>query len=195
MEDGVYAGKNDPGAAVHKVLHLDRVTHLHVIEEFQMLLVLSDKTLWQYVLTDVMNGKLGQHSQPPGRRIQTNVPFFHVGTCLNRTLVCIPKVSPLKSVITMLEPCKPQAMTEKKPSSLLKRLVPTTPTISSTDVYLKKFKECYIPCEAWAVELSTTKLWITGHRGIMLVDMQRTDRTQRKSLHQNENHMLIFFSH
>ncbi|CAO3596706.1 unnamed protein product [Absidia cylindrospora] len=185
MDDGVYAGKNDSDAAVHKVLHLDHVTHLHVIEEFQMLLVLADKTLWQYVLTDVMNGKLGNSStsQPVGKRIQSNVPFFYVGTCLERTLVCVPKVSSLKSVITMLEPCKPQAMTDKKPT-LLKRLVPTTTvtgtsyTISSTDTYLKKFKECYIPCEAWAVELSNTKLWITGHRGIMLVDVQRTDRTQ-----------------
>ncbi|KAI8338285.1 hypothetical protein BC941DRAFT_425165 [Chlamydoabsidia padenii] len=170
MDDGVYAGKNDPDASVHKVLDLERVTHLHVIEEFQLLLVLSDKTLWHYVLTDVMNGK----HQPPGRRIQTNVPFFHVGTCLSRTLVCVPQVSPLKSVITMLEPCKPQAMTDRKPT-LLQRL---TGNGSSTDVSLKKFKQCYIPCEAWAVELSMTKLWITGHRGIMLVDMQRTDRTQ-----------------
>ncbi|CAO3599866.1 unnamed protein product [Absidia cylindrospora] len=177
MDDGVYAGKKGGNGLVHKVLHLDNVTHLHMIEEFQMLLVLADKTLWQYVLTDVMNGTLGTH-QPPGKRIQTNVPFFHVGVCLDRTLVCIPKVSPLKSVITMLEPCKPQAMTDKKPT-LLRRWVPTVAaSISSTDTYLKKFKECYIPCEAWAVELSNSKLWITGHRGIMLVDMQRTDRTQ-----------------
>ncbi|KAI8099635.1 uncharacterized protein BX664DRAFT_321781 [Halteromyces radiatus] len=186
MDDGVYAGKNDSDGVVHKVLHLDHVTHIHVIEEFQMLLVLADKILWQYNLTDVMNGKLGvgYKNQPIGRKIQSNVPFFYVGTCLQRTLVCVPKVSPLKSVITMLEPCKPQAMTDKKPT-LLKRLVPTTVAgasssyiISSTDIYLKKFKECYIPCEAWAVELSNTKLWITGHRGIMIVDMQRTDRTQ-----------------
>ncbi|SAM03842.1 hypothetical protein [Absidia glauca] len=178
MDDGVYAGKNEPNGTVHKVLHLTQVSHIHVIEEFQMLLVLADKTLWQYVLTDVMNGKLG-NTNTVGKRIQTNVPFFYVGVCLQRIMVCVPKVSPLKSVITILEPCKPQAMVGKKPT-LLKRLVPTSSSSSytSTDVYLKKFKECYIPCEAWAVELSNTKLWITGHRGIMLVDMQRTDRTQ-----------------
>lgn len=184
MDDGVYAGKNEPSGTVHKVLHLNQVSHIHVIEEFQMLLVLADKTLWQYVLTDVMNGKLG-NSSPVGKRIQTNVPFFYVGVCLQRIMVCVPKVSPLKSVVTILEPCKPQAMVGKKPT-LLKRLVPTSSSSSSsyttTDIYLKKFKECYIPCEAWAVELSNTKLWITGHRGIMLVDMQRTDRTQRKCM-------------
>lgn len=184
-DDGIYAGKNSIDGVVHKVLHLERVTQIHVIEEFQMLLVLADRTLWQYELTDVMNGKISENNrsnQPNGIRLQSNVPFFYVGTSLQRTLVCIPKVSPLKSIITMLEPCKPQAMTDRKPK-LLERLVRQAgnSSFSSTQVYLKKFKECYIPCESWAVELKATKLWITGYRGIMLVDIQKSDRTQRNN--------------
>ncbi|KAI9301394.1 hypothetical protein BJ944DRAFT_243314, partial [Cunninghamella echinulata] len=191
-DDGIYAGKNSSDGVVHKVLRLEKATQIHVIEEFQMLLILADKTLWQYELTDVMNGKIDEtcSNQPNGIRLQNNVPFFYVGTSLQRTLVCIPKVSSLKSVITVLEPCKPQSMTDKKPK-LLERLVRqagNSSSISSTQVYLKKFKEYYIPCESWAVELKATKLWITGYRGIMLIDLQKPDRTQQM-LDPNDPHL------
>ncbi|ORX57985.1 hypothetical protein DM01DRAFT_1333659 [Hesseltinella vesiculosa] len=192
-DDGVYAGKNAPDAQVHKVLSLPHATRVYVIEDFQMLLVLADKTLWQFGLTEVMNGNLDGTTQASalGKRLYTNVPFFHAGVCLDRTLICVPtKVSPLKSVITVLEPCKPQAMTDKKPS-LLDRLVrPTNTSISTTDCYLRKFRECYVPCEAWAVDTTTSKLMVTAHRGIEIIDLQRTDRTQSMLNHQDP---LLYF--
>ncbi|KAI8069915.1 hypothetical protein BC940DRAFT_271374 [Gongronella butleri] len=184
-EDGVYAGKNTPDAQVRKVLHILHVMRVHVIEEFQMLLLLADKTLWQFSLTELtINQSLAM-----GKRLYTNVPFFHAGICLQRTLICVPtRVSPLKSIITVLEPCKPQAMSDKKPS-LLERLVrPTAPNnVSATDVYLQKYKECYVPCEAWAVDMTSSKLMVTGHRGIEVIDLQRTDRTQSMLNHADPN--------
>ncbi|KAI8340675.1 hypothetical protein BC941DRAFT_417893 [Chlamydoabsidia padenii] len=100
-DDGVYVGHNSGGKKPHKILDLPKVTQIQVVEVAEMLLVLSDKTLWEYGL-DVVNGK--PESQPLGTRVQTHVPFFHVGQSLQRTVVCIPRVSTLNSTITTFEP-------------------------------------------------------------------------------------------
>jgi hypothetical protein len=94
---GHTTGKKKP----HRILNLPKVAQVQVVESAQMLLVLSDRTLWDYSL-DVVNGK--PESQPLGRRVQSHVPFFYVGRSLQRLLICVPRVSALKSTITVFEP-------------------------------------------------------------------------------------------
>ncbi|KAF7731444.1 RHO1 GDP-GTP exchange protein 2 [Apophysomyces ossiformis] len=168
-DNGVYVGHTTGTRTPHKVLSLDRVTQVQVLEAAELLLVLADKVLWEYGL-DVVNSK--PEDQVPGRKVQSHVPFFHVGQCLHRTLVCVPRVSTLQSTITAFEPAKPMEFNRKQ--GLLERLVRAP---SPSDLHLKRFKDCYIPSEAWAVELSSRNMLITGPRGIIVVDM-RTDKPQ-----------------
>ncbi|CAO3596427.1 unnamed protein product [Absidia cylindrospora] len=100
-DDGVYVGHTTGKKKPNKVLSLQKVTQVQVVEPAEILLVLSDRTLWEYGL-DVVNGK--PESQPLGKRVQSHVPFFHVGRSLQSTLVCVPRVSTLKSTITTYEP-------------------------------------------------------------------------------------------
>ncbi|ORZ25372.1 hypothetical protein BCR42DRAFT_400016 [Absidia repens] len=100
-DDGVFVGHTTGKKKPHRILNLPKVTQVQVVESAQMLLVLSDRTLWDYGL-DVVNGK--PESQPLGKRVQSHVPFFYVGQSLQRLLVCVPRVSTLKSTITVFEP-------------------------------------------------------------------------------------------
>ena len=161
------------------------MTQLHAIEATETLLILADRVLWEYNL-DIVNGK--PETQPKGRLIQTSVPFFYVGFCLKRTVLCVPRISTLKSVISTFEAVKrldPVATTitstaQKRSSGILDRLLSVrTLTQPSDDLHLRKLKDCYVPCEAFAVELSASMMLITSSRGMIMIDM-RTDKPQRK---------------
>jgi hypothetical protein len=212
-DDGVYVGHHNyryANTTPHKVLSLDKVTQIHAIETTETLLVLADRTLWEYNL-DVVNGK--PETQPRGRLVQTHVPFFYVGICLKRTMLCVPRISTLKSVITIFEAVKridilmtpatattaatPVATTnlQKRSSGFFMDKLLSIRTLSSSnqisdDLHLKKLKDCYVPCEAYAVELSASMMLITSSRGMIMIDM-RTDKPQRKL--KNEEVILACF--
>lgn len=191
-DDGVYVGHHNyrhADTTPHKVLSLEKVTQLHAIESTETLLILADKVLWEYNL-DVVNGK--PESQPRGRLIQANVPFFYVGFCLKRTVLCVPRISTLKSIISTFEAVKRMDMTNtnmvgstsgnsgsRKSGSFMDRfLVLRNLAQPSDDLHLRKLKDCYVPCEAYAVELSASMMLITSSRGMIMVDM-RTDKPQQ----------------
>ncbi|CAO3681691.1 unnamed protein product [Rhizopus microsporus] len=188
-DDGVYVGHHHYkhlDTRPHKVLSLEKVTQVQAIESNQTLLVLADKSLWEYPL-DVVNGK--PELQPQGRLIQTHVPFFYYGTCLQKTMVCIPKISTLSSIISAYEPIKRIYDTNATPhlqhnvntgkrQSLVNKILSLRSSTSLGDSNLRKIKDCYVPCEAYAVELSATMMLITTSRGVIMIDM-RTDQPQQ----------------
>lgn len=203
-DEGVYVGHTSGRKKPHKILSLLKVTQVQVVESAQMLLILADRTLWEYGL-DVVNGK--PESQPLGSRVQSHVPFFYVGQCLQRTLVCVPRVSTLKSTITTFEPIITGIMattsgdaansnshgaedtanesinterlsTERRKSMGLLGMLRGT-YHQHSDLRLKRLKEFYVPCEVWAIELSPSKMLVTSSRGMILVDI-KTDKPQRK---------------
>ncbi|CEP18798.1 hypothetical protein [Parasitella parasitica] len=197
-DDGVYVGHHNyrhAEATPHKVLTLERVTQIQTIEATETLLVLADRTLWEYPL-DIVNGK--PETQPRGRLVQTHVPFFYVGTCLKRTMVCVPKISTLRSVITVFEAIKrtdhlgnscsntmsvslpsSAGASNKRASGLFDKLMSLRAlSQQADDLHLRKVKDTYVPCEAYAVELSASMMLITSSRGMIMVDM-RTDQPQQ----------------
>ncbi|KAK4511309.1 uncharacterized protein ATC70_012524 [Mucor velutinosus] len=200
-DDGVYVGHHNYRHAEttpHKVLSLEKVTQIQTIESTETLLVLADRTLWEYPL-DIVNGK--PETQPRGRLVQTHVPFFYVGTCLKRMMVCVPKISTLRSVITVFEAIKRTDLmsnsgnmgagamsvslpsstggSSKRASGILDRLMSMRALSQpADDLHLRKVKDTYVPSEAYAVELSASMMLITSSRGMIMVDM-RTDQPQQ----------------
>lgn len=104
-QDGVYLSELRQGARPPtRVLPLANVTQIDVLEEYQVLLVLADRTLHTFLL-DCLDPHDPVASLKRGRRIQGLVTFFRAGVCLGRTLVCVIKSSPLpSSTIRTLEP-------------------------------------------------------------------------------------------
>jgi hypothetical protein len=221
-DDGVYVGHHNyrhADTTPHKVLALEKVTQIHAIESTETLLVLADRILWEYNL-DAVNGK--PHTQPRGRLVQTHVPFFYVGICLKRTMLCVPRISTLKSIISIYEAVRKidnnavnigsggggggavslnpnignnsnrSSIASKRSSGLLDRLlsIRTLSSQPSDDLHLRKMKDCYVPCEAYAVELSASMMLITSSRGMIMIDM-RTDKPQRKFIRTYSNYCMV----
>lgn len=174
-DSGVYFGpKNDSGSGVpRKVLPVEKVYQLHVLEEFQLLLVLSDSTLWQYPLDITINGRpdSNQSIQFFGRKIRNNVTFFHVGVCLGKTLICVPKPSSVNGTeIDLYEPTMPK--TEMRKKSLLGRLSIRSSSLSLTNTQVTQLKSIYSPFDVWAIDNTLSMLLLTTPVGLVAVDMK-----------------------
>jgi hypothetical protein len=174
-DSGVYLGpKNDSGSGVpRKILPLEKVYQLHVLEEFQLLLVLADNILWQYPLDITINGRPdgSQSIQFFGRKIRNNVSFFHVGDCLGKTLICVPKPSSVNGTeIDFYEPTMPK--TEMKKKSLLSRLSIRSTNLSLTSTQVTQLKSIYSPFDVWAIDNTLSVLLLTTPVGIIAIDMK-----------------------
>ncbi|RCH89004.1 RHO1 GDP-GTP exchange protein 2, partial [Rhizopus stolonifer] len=173
---GLYVGLNH---SVHtgvprKILPLEKVTQVHVLEDYQLLLVLADNTLWQYPLDITINGQPDgiKSIQCFGRKIRTNVSFFHVGKCLDQTLICVPKPPSVNGTeIDLFEPSMPK--TELKKKSLLGRLsIKSSSALSLTNTQVTQLKSIYSPCDVWAIDNTRSMLLLTTPLGIVAVDMK-----------------------
>ena len=104
-----------------KVIHLLEVTQVDVIEEFQLLIVLHERSVTTFPL-DCLDPNDPNAAIKRGKRIASHTSFFKAGVCLGKTLVAVVKSSTLSSTIKVLEPID-QSMRGKKPqTSFMKRL-------------------------------------------------------------------------
>lgn len=171
-DSGVYVGPyRSENGIPRKILPLEKVSKVHILEEYQLLLVLSDQTLWQYPLDITLNGNDSQSIQNFGRKIRTNVPFFHVGTCLDRTWICVPKQSTVIGTdIDLYEPTMPK--TEVKKKSLFGRLsIRSSNALSLTNTQVSHGKPIYSPYDVWAIDTTKSLMLLTTPMGIIAVDM------------------------
>ncbi len=108
-DTGVFISERRPKVQVpntkpRKVLDLSSVTQIDVLEEYQLLLVLSAKMLLSYPL-EVLDPS---ESQSPlvkrPKKIQNHANFFKAGVCMGRHLVCSAKMSGISTTIKVFEP-------------------------------------------------------------------------------------------
>ncbi|ORE06903.1 hypothetical protein BCV72DRAFT_241688 [Rhizopus microsporus var. microsporus] len=172
-DSGLYIGQRKcvPSVVPRKVLPLERVHQVHVLEEYGLLLVLADDILWQYPLEIILNGRPdGSHSiQHFGRKVQGNVPFFHVGTCLGKTLICVPKPPSVNGTeIEIYEPSMPK--TEMRRKSIFSKLSIRS-SLSLTNTQVNPLKPIYSPCDVWAIDTTKSMVLLTTPLGMIAVDM------------------------
>lgn len=182
-DSGLYIGQRKcvPSVVPRKVLPLERVHQVHVLEEYGLLLVLADDILWQYPLEITLNGRPdGSHSiQHFGRKVQGNVPFFHVGTCLGKTLICVPKPPSVNGTeIEIYEPSMPK--TEMRRKSIFSKLSIRS-SLSLTNTQVNPLKPIYSPCDVWAIDTTKSMVLLTTPLGMIAVDMN-TKKPDRKLL-------------
>lgn len=170
---GVYVGPYGSVSGIpRKILPIERVTKVHVFEEYQLLLVLADQVLWQYPLSITLNGQDQVSILNFGRKIRQNVPFFHVGECLEQTLICVPRPFGVRgSEIDLFEPTMPK--TEMKKKSLLGRLsIRSSTTLSLTNTQVVPLKPVYSPYDVWAIDTTKSLMLLTTPIGIIAIDMK-----------------------
>lgn len=164
-DTGIYVSdrrSKEAGAKPRRVLDVQNVTQIDVLEEYQLLLVLSAKSLLSYPLSalDPNEPALSKRS----KKIQSHCNFFKTGICLGRHLVCCVKSSALSTTIKVFEPN--DAMSKGKKQKGFKMFN------SGGQDELKAFKEFYIPTESSSIHFLKSKLCVACARGFEVVSLE-----------------------
>ncbi|EJD07321.1 CNH-domain-containing protein [Fomitiporia mediterranea MF3/22] len=165
--DGVYfSNLREPNRHPVRVLGLPDTTQIDVLEEFQLLIVLSEHSVITFPLE-----ALSEHDPMGGlrraKRISSHTSFFKAGMCLGKTLVCVVKASQLSSTIKALEPIEYAVRGKNKPT--FKKL------IQGGNDTLRLFREFYIPVESSSIHYLKTKLCVGCTKGFEIVDLETLD--------------------
>lgn len=164
-DNGIYMSDRrakDKDATPKLVIDVPSVTQVDVLEEYQLLLVLSNRSLLSYQL-----GALDPNepiSSKRAKKIQSHCNFFKTGICLGRHLVCCVKSSALSTTIKVYEPNDAMSRT-KKQKGLSKMF-------NAGQDELKPFKEFYIPTESTSVHFLKSKLCVACARGFEVVSLE-----------------------
>ncbi|KAK9768512.1 RHO1 GDP-GTP exchange protein 2 [Basidiobolus ranarum] len=160
-EDGIYIGTDGTKKSFRKVIDIEKVSQISVLENFNMLLILSDKVLFSYPLETLDSSEIVGAKR--ARKITSHVSFFEVGVCVGRTLVCVVKSTAFSSTVKTYEPI-PTSVKPKKNS--FGRLL-----IRNGIDGMKIYKEFYIPTESSSVHFLKSKLCVGCTKGFEVVDL------------------------
>lgn len=107
----------DKSVKPKRILEASSVTQIDTLEEYQLLLVLANKTLSSYPIEalDATDSQSPLVRRP--KKIQGHANFFKSGIGLGRHLVCSVKTSALSTTIKVYEPMENLAKGKKKPLS------------------------------------------------------------------------------
>ncbi|KAG6333845.1 hypothetical protein ID866_5243 [Astraeus odoratus] len=170
-DDGVYLSDlRDGGREPVKVLALLDVSQVDVLEDYQLLIVLSGMLSNFLVITfplDALDVKDPTSGLRRAKRISSHTSFFKAGICLGKVLVCVVKSSPLSSTIKTLEPIDQNIRGRSKPT--FRKL------IQGGNDTLKLFREFYIPVESSSIHFLKTKLCVGCSKGFEIVDLESLD--------------------
>ncbi|KAF3480102.1 uncharacterized protein GIQ15_05449 [Arthroderma uncinatum] len=169
-DNGIYVSERwpkDKTSTPKRVLEASAVTQIDTLEEYQLLLVLANKTLSSYPLEalDTNDNQSAMVRRP--KKIQGHANFFKSGIGLGRHLVCSVKTSTLSTTIKVFEPMENLAKGKKKPLSKM---------FQSGQDALKPFKEFYIPAESSSVHFLRSTLCVGCSRGFEVVSLETTER-------------------
>jgi hypothetical protein len=117
-DNGIYLADRWPKDKTTKpkrILDASQVTQIDTLEEYRLLLVLSNKTLTSYPFEALDPNNTNPLATRP-RKIQGHANFFKAGIGLGRHLVCSVKTSALSTTIKVYEPMDDLTKGKKKPA-------------------------------------------------------------------------------
>ncbi|KAL1622684.1 Rho guanine nucleotide exchange factor [Neofusicoccum ribis] len=166
---GVYISETENPRGWSRSITIPKVTQIAVLEEFSMMLLISDKSLIAYHLDLVcpVGGAAGGNTDSSRRAPQKlsgsrDVGFFASGKMKDRTLVFYKKREGLSSTFKVLEPVF-QKSTEKK-----SRFLRTGRT-----EFFRDYDEFYIPTECYGLNLFHSSLSISTSKGFEVLTLDK----------------------
>lgn len=168
-DEGVYFSnlRDDKLREPVKVISLADVTQVDVIEDFQLLIVLHERTVTSFPL-DCLDPNDPTAALKRGKKIASHTSFFKSGICLGKVLVAVVKSSTLSSTIKVFEAIDQSNRGKKQQASFMRRL-------NGANEALKLFKEFYIPTESSSIHFLKTKLCVGCTKGFEIVDLETLD--------------------
>jgi hypothetical protein len=117
-DNGIYIADRwpkDKTVKPRRILDATQVSQIDTLEEYRLLLVLSNKTLTSYPFEALEPNNQNPLATRP-RKIQGHANFFKAGIGLGRHLVCSVKTSALSTTIKVYEPMDDLHRGKKKPA-------------------------------------------------------------------------------
>ncbi|KAB8072329.1 CNH domain-containing protein [Aspergillus leporis] len=170
-DNGVYISEyNDPRGWI-RAIQIPRVTQVAVFEEFNVFLLIADKSLIAYHLDVVCppGGVSTQTTTDSARRApqklsgSREVGFFAAGHMKDRTLVMYKKRDGLSSTFKILEPVLQKSSTSK--NRFFSR--------RSQTEFFREYDEFYIPAESYSINMFHSSLAISTQRGIEILTIDK----------------------
>ncbi|KAL6718716.1 Rho guanine nucleotide exchange factor [Lecanora helva] len=180
---GVYiANANNPRSWT-RAIQSNRVTQIAVLEEFSLLIVISDKSLIGYHLDTVCPpaGSGSHHHQNSSTDSSTrrapqklsgtrDVGFFATGRMKDRTLVFYKKREGISSTFKVLEPVYQKASTSGTLAAGMRNRFGMKK--GSVD-FFREFDDFYIPSETYSINLFHSSLAISTARGVEVLTLDK----------------------
>ncbi|KAL4913876.1 CNH domain-containing protein [Aspergillus aurantiobrunneus] len=169
---GVYVSEyNDPRGWA-RTIAMPRVTQISVFEEFNLFLLIADKSLIAYHLDVVCptSGIPAQTTNDSARRApqklsgNREVGFFAAGHMKDRTLIMYKKRDGLSSTFKILEPVLQKSATSRGRFFSSRR--------SQTE-FFREYDEFYIPAESYGLNLFHSSLAISTQKGIEILTLDK----------------------
>ncbi|OAL43693.1 hypothetical protein IQ07DRAFT_551712 [Pyrenochaeta sp. DS3sAY3a] len=165
---GVYVSEFDNPRGWSKAIVVPRVTQIAVLEQFSLMLLISDKSLVAYHLDAVCPVSGVAPTSDSSRRAPQklsgarDIGFFATGTMKDRTLVFYKKRDGISSTFKVLEPVY-QKSTEKK-SRFFK---------SGRTEFFREYDEFYIPAECFTINLFHSSLAVSTAKGFEVLTLDK----------------------
>ena len=137
-DNGIYIADRwpkDKTVKPRRILDATQVSQIDTLEEYRLLLVLSNKNLTSYPFEALDANNQNPLATRP-RKIQGHANFFKAGIGLGRHLVCAVKTSALSTTIKVYEPANDLAQGKKKPA--------ISKMFAGGQDTLKPFKVCFV---------------------------------------------------
>ncbi|RMZ88952.1 hypothetical protein DV736_g3829, partial [Chaetothyriales sp. CBS 134916] len=169
-DNGIYIADRwpkDKSVRPRRILDATQVSQIDTLEEYRLLLVLSNKTLTSYPFEALSPDNQNPLAIRP-RKIQGHANFFKAGIGLGRHLVCSVKTSALSTTIKVYEPVNNLDPGKKKGAM--------SKMFAGGQDALKPFKEFYIPAESSSVHYLRSTLCVGCARGFEVVSLETTER-------------------
>ncbi|KAL4900230.1 hypothetical protein BDW74DRAFT_103209 [Aspergillus multicolor] len=169
---GVYLSEYNDPRGWSRAIAMARVTQIAVFEEFNLFLLIADKSLIAYHLDVVCptSGVPTSASNDSARRApqklsgNREVGFFAAGHMKDRTLVMYKKRDGLSSTFKILEPVLQKSATSKGRFFSSRR--------SNTE-FFREYDEFYIPAESYGINLFHSSLAISTQKGMEILTLDK----------------------
>jgi RHO1 GDP-GTP exchange protein 1/2 len=187
-DSGIYLADRwpkDKSAKPKRILDANQVTQIDALEEYRLLVVLSNKALTSYTFEALDANNQNPLATRP-KKIQGHANFFKAGIGLGRHLVCSVKTSTLSTTIKVYEPMDNLARGNKKPG-ISKMFQSGQDALRPFKVPIALFhgfpcevtdipQEFYIPAEASSVHFLRSTLCVGCAKGFEVVSLETTER-------------------
>eukprot|EP00842_Homolaphlyctis_polyrhiza_P006908 jgi/Hompol1/806/HPOL_005421-RA len=158
-----------------RIIDIKRVSMIDLHPDKRMLLVLADKTLYEYSI-DLLGGNGNQsESQARGHKITYPVSFFKQGRLLGQPIVCTVDSRQLNSTVKFYRPTSVSSDGPNIRNPFGRFFSSNYNTMSGVDP-LKHYRELFVPSGSRCVDFienveHTSKLFVGCDKGFQIIDI------------------------